>query len=232
MRFNDGFWLLKNGVKPFYGLQATQVTSRDDAFHLTVATKPIRHRGDTLGGPLLSVKVHSPTDGVIGVSLQHLLVANPAPHIPLFPNLPPQPSSSLALSSNGDVHTLSSGPLSAVITQNPYTLSFNAHSNRTLTFAGPRHQAIFDVPSRWAINSASNSSCLAQDPSSNPSPDPLPPVIRYINSELNLSPGELIYGLGEQFGPFIKNGKSFFLSNRLRLIPVSCRPIRQSLEPR
>jgi hypothetical protein len=50
MRFNDGFWLLKNGVKSYYGLQATQIKEKDGAFELVVATRPIRHRGDTLGG--------------------------------------------------------------------------------------------------------------------------------------------------------------------------------------
>lgn len=53
MKFNDGFWLLKDGVKPFYGLQVTQVTNDRDAYNLQVATRPIRHRGDTLGGMLL-----------------------------------------------------------------------------------------------------------------------------------------------------------------------------------
>jgi hypothetical protein len=50
MKFNDGFWLLKNGVKPFYGLQAVQVLKDDTGYDLQVSTRPIRHRGDTLGG--------------------------------------------------------------------------------------------------------------------------------------------------------------------------------------
>lgn len=50
MKFNDGFWLLKNGVKPFYGLQIVQNTQDTDGYSLQVSTRPIRHRGDTLGG--------------------------------------------------------------------------------------------------------------------------------------------------------------------------------------
>ncbi|KAF9022711.1 hypothetical protein BDP27DRAFT_1438770 [Rhodocollybia butyracea] len=64
MKFIDGFWLLKNGVKPYYGLQAVKVDQLPDGYELQVSTKPIRHRGDTLGGPVLTVKVHSPTEGV------------------------------------------------------------------------------------------------------------------------------------------------------------------------
>jgi hypothetical protein len=50
MKFNDGFWLLKDGVKAYYGLQVTSARPNDDGYILQVATKPIRHRGDTLGG--------------------------------------------------------------------------------------------------------------------------------------------------------------------------------------
>lgn len=50
MRFNDGFWLLKSGVKPYFGLQVVQATELNNGWDLQVATRPIKHRGDTLGG--------------------------------------------------------------------------------------------------------------------------------------------------------------------------------------
>lgn len=50
MRFNDGFWLLKNGVRGHYGLQVVQALPDGDGYNLQVSTKPIRHRGDTLAG--------------------------------------------------------------------------------------------------------------------------------------------------------------------------------------
>lgn len=50
MKFNDGFWLLKNGVRPYYGLQVTQTKKDAEGYELQVATKPVNHRGDTLGG--------------------------------------------------------------------------------------------------------------------------------------------------------------------------------------
>ncbi|KAJ6623404.1 alpha-glucosidase [Mycena sp. CBHHK59/15] len=202
MRFNDGFWILKYGVKSYYGLEVTQTKEKDGAFEFHVATKPIRHRGDTLGGPVLTVKVHSPTEGVIGVKLDHFVHSKSSPNIPLFPDDQPISNSSLATTDSGC--TLSSGGLTAEITNNPYTITFKS-ATRTLTFAGSKFQAIFDVPSRWTTASASNSSCLATDPSSNPNPAPLPEIVRYINSELNISPGELVYGFGEQFGAFVKN---------------------------
>lgn len=50
MRFNDGFWLLKSGVKPYWGLQVVQALPEENGYNLQVSTKPIRHRGDTLAG--------------------------------------------------------------------------------------------------------------------------------------------------------------------------------------
>lgn len=219
MKFNDGFWLLKNGVKPFYGLQVTRSTVDDDGYNLQVSTRPIRHRGDTLGGsysrircsqtthlptgPVLSVRVHSPTEGVVGVKIDHFSHTKPHPDIPLFPNDQPVVERTLRKDDSG--FSLTTGGLTAQITENPYTITFKSPT-RTLTFAGPKHQALFDVPSRWTLGNASNSSCLTMDPASNPNPGQLPQVVRYLHSELNLSPGELIYGLGEQFGAFVKNG--------------------------
>lgn len=100
---------------------------------------------------------------------------------------------------------LKSGDLTAEISENPYAITFKSPT-RILTESGYKHQALYNVPSEWTTQSASHSSCTAQDPVSNPNPEPLPPIIRYLNAELNISPGELIYGLGEQFGAFVKNG--------------------------
>ncbi|TCD60214.1 hypothetical protein EIP91_010536 [Steccherinum ochraceum] len=215
MRFNDGFWLLKNGVKPYFGLQVTQVlpSATLDGYDLQVATKPVRHRGDTLGGPVFSIRVHSPTEGVIGVKIEHFRGKLPyaKPEIPLFPDDPPIPS--VALLEGEDIWSVTSGELTADITQNPYTITFRSPT-RILTSAGPKHQAIYDVPHKWTLRNASNASCLATDFSSNPSPAHTPELVRYIHSELNLSPGELIYGLGEQFGAFVKNGQSVSVWNQ------------------
>ncbi|OBZ75677.1 Alpha-xylosidase [Grifola frondosa] len=178
MRFNDGFWLLKSGVKPYFGLQVVQATKEQNGFNLQVSTKPIRHRGDTLAGPVLSVRVHSPTEGVIGVKIEHFKHIESTPNITLFPDDPPIPSVSL---SNTDTSwSVSTGGFSATIAENPYTITFNSPT-RTLTSAGYKHQAIYDVPYKWTLRSASN---------------------------------KLVYGLGEQFGAFVKNGQSVSIWNQ------------------
>lgn len=158
-------------------------------------------------GPLLNIKIYSPTQGVIGVRIDHFKHRDELPAIPLFPDLPPIPDVSLSRSETTTI--LSTAGLTAEITENPYTITFK-DAHRTLTAAGPKYQGVFDVPYKWTIGTAANSSSLALDPSSNPRPAHPPESVRYIHSELSISPGELIYGLGEQFGAFVKNGKSLF----------------------
>ncbi|TFK55276.1 alpha-glucosidase [Heliocybe sulcata] len=211
MKFNDGFWLLKDGVRAYHGLQATDVKQDKAGYALQVATKPIRHRGDTLGGPLLSIRIHSPTEGVIGVKIEHFKDPKPYPAIPLFPDEMAAPN--VRHGKPNSPYTLSTGGLTAEIAENPYTITFKSPA-RTLTSAGYKHQAIYDIPYKWTAGTAANSSCLAQDFSSNPHPEAPPQSIRYIHSELNISPGELVYGLGEQFGTFLKNGQSVSIWNR------------------
>ena len=160
-------------------------------------------------GPVLNVKVHSPTQGVIGVRIDHFKHSDELPAIPLFPDVPAIPDVSLSRSETATI--LSTAGLTAEITKNPYTITFK-DSRRTLTTAGFKHQGVFDVPYKWTTGTAANSSCLALDPSSNPHLTHPPESVRYVHSELNISPGELIYGLGEQFGAFVKNGKSRFFA--------------------
>ena len=142
---------------------------------------------------------------MIAVKLDHFKHVDPKPNFHLFPDDPPVPAA--RLEDGVASWTLGSGDLSAEITQNPYTITFRS-PQRILTTSGVKHQAIYDVPYKWTLRSASNGSCLATDFSSNPHPELPPENVRYTSSELNLSPGELIYGLGEQFGAFVKNGAS------------------------
>lgn len=77
MKFTDGLWLLKDGVKPAFGLdvQSVKVNKDDASVHLTLASKWIKHRGDTLGGPLLNVELSVPAEGIISVKTEHRTVS-------------------------------------------------------------------------------------------------------------------------------------------------------------
>ena len=116
------------------------------------------------------------------MKIEHFKNIPLTPDIPLFPDAPAILNAQL--SHVDKTWSISSGGLTAQITENPYTIAFK-DDKRTLTFAGYRHQAIYDIPYKWTLRSASNASCLTTDFSSNPHPANSPELVRYIHSELS-----------------------------------------------
>ena len=57
MKFSDGEWLMQPGVSAHYPVEVHDVTATDDMLVIHAATRPVRHRGDTLGGPLLTIRL-------------------------------------------------------------------------------------------------------------------------------------------------------------------------------
>lgn len=71
MKFTDGFWQVRPGVDPLYGREVYDLTVSGRGLVATVPTKVIADRGDTLNRPTLTVSLHSPHEGVIGVRIAH-----------------------------------------------------------------------------------------------------------------------------------------------------------------
>ena len=58
MKFTDGCWLLKEGVKIDYAVEVSSYTvdsERDGAARAILACRHIRDRGDTLYGPTITM---------------------------------------------------------------------------------------------------------------------------------------------------------------------------------
>jgi len=71
VKFTNGYWLLREGVQARYPVQAYDVTLESDALVVYAPTEKIRHRGDTLNQPLLTVRCSSPAPDVISVAVSH-----------------------------------------------------------------------------------------------------------------------------------------------------------------
>ena len=48
MKFNDGYWLLRQGVTAAYAKQAFAVETSESDFSIAVLTRPVEHRGSHL----------------------------------------------------------------------------------------------------------------------------------------------------------------------------------------
>ncbi|EJT96769.1 alpha-glucosidase [Dacryopinax primogenitus] len=236
MKFTDGLWHLRDGAKAAWALNVQDVQKTESELTLVCATVPIRHRGDTLkvtgerSGPIINIKLTAPAEGIIGVKLQHFTGKAPGyPSFELFPTDAPPPSKP-KISQHKDSIQFTAGPLIAQINKphGSFSIDFSSSDGKFLTSALPKSQAMMDLPWKFTRDSASATSCLETDVSSNPQPERETPFVRYMQAELQLSAGELVYGLGmqpllflnpfppscEQFRAFVKNGQQVSMWNR------------------
>ena len=80
MKFTDGNWMTRPGVRPNYLAQAYEVAATADSLEIVAPTHMINHRGDTLGGPVVNVRISSPMADVIRVEAAHYTGGlNPGP---------------------------------------------------------------------------------------------------------------------------------------------------------
>ena len=77
MKFTDGHWLLREGVTAAYPIRRAEVDVTDQRLRVLAPTFPVRHRGDLLKGPVLTVDLASPMTDVIGVTLTHFAGEQP-----------------------------------------------------------------------------------------------------------------------------------------------------------
>src|SRR5579871_831319 len=109
MKFTDGNWMMRKGVRAFYPAEAYDLRPTEDTLTVYAPTRPIRHRGDTLDGPMLTARFFSPMPDVIGVKWMHH--AGARERGPSFPLLAER-ADNVSVHADEDYATLTSGQLS------------------------------------------------------------------------------------------------------------------------
>ena len=202
MKFTDGFWHTRPGVDAAYAAEAYTIEAGDRQLVVSAPTKVIATRGDTLNRPLLTVSLASPLEGVVSVRIEH---HQGTPSFGGFdlPGAEQQMGDAQADDGGG---TLVSGPLTARITAGaPWNLSFEAEG-RTLTRSG--HKSVGYVRLSPDAPVSAEPAGVSGVTTTGKATEPA-----YMHSQLSLGVGELVYGLGERFGPLIKNGQSVDIWN-------------------
>lgn len=194
MKFTDGFWQLRPGVDALYGREAYDVWADGRTLSATVPTKVIERRGDTLNRPALTVTLHSPLPGIVGVRIEHHQGRRREVSFDLVG----------AEEGHGEVvvdeqrGTLTSGRLEATITRGaPWSLVFtDLDTGRVLTRSSDKSLGYMTLV-----------------PGADVERGPVRDADAYVHEQLALGVGELIYGLGERFGPLVKNGQTVDIWN-------------------
>lgn len=190
MKFSNGCWLQQEGCECFAPQQAYFTKVEKDKVTICAPTNRINHRGDTLGGINLTLVITSPMEEVIRLQTYHHLgavVQEPAFEIEANP-IP------LQVDENEERIIITSGSLSLEIGKNHWYMKYT-RNGKLITESKGRDLALMKTD--WKG--------LAYDKGDN--------ADTYIRQQLSLGVGELIYGLGERFTPFIKNGQSVDIWN-------------------
>lgn len=112
MKFSDGNWMMLPGVRAHYAAEVYEAEIKDGALDLLTPTRKIRHRGDTLEGPVLTVRISSPMPDVVRIQSGHFLGSRePKPSF----ELEPQPHFEPEIEVTDDFVRLKAGALEAKI---------------------------------------------------------------------------------------------------------------------
>ena len=71
MKFSNGYWLYRDGVKLYGAVEIRDVTITPTKVSLFVTPFKVETRGDTLTGPLLTIEITSPLEDVLTVNAYH-----------------------------------------------------------------------------------------------------------------------------------------------------------------
>jgi alpha-D-xyloside xylohydrolase len=210
MKFTDGFWQLRPGVAALYAQEAYDIDRTEDTpdgagIVITAPTTVIAKRGDVLNRPVLTTTLSSPAEGVIRVRIAHHTGGRwhggfelPGANAGTNPG-----AASVAIDGTGG--TLDAGGLVARITPGaPWDLSFEVDGRR-VTGSGHRAQGWVRLAPDAQVDTGIVGNAR-QDTTA-------PHSSTYVHEQLDLGVGELIYGLGERFGPLVKNGQSVEIWN-------------------
>src|SRR4030065_678162 len=64
MKFTDGYWQIREGMKPYFPAQVYEVEVEPGAMTVYAPTRKLVTRGDTLSLPMLTVRFSAPMDNV------------------------------------------------------------------------------------------------------------------------------------------------------------------------
>ena len=195
MKFTEGYWLESERANGLFAAQAYYVQPIPAGMRITAPTRMIAHRGDTLNTPTITIELRACAPDVIAVKAWHHEAYDR--HLPAFEKdetALDQDGFSPKLQITDEEAVLDAGRVRVRVDRMHFRLSFEAEG-RTLTTCGYKNLGLI----RW---NRRESTVLPQEGYLTEEYDP------YMLAELSLSVGECVYGLGERFSAFVKNGQS------------------------
>ena len=190
MKFSNGCWLLPEGYACFSPAEVYFSKIEKDMVTICAPTEKIVQRGDTLGGVNLTIQITAPYPEVLRIqTFHHMGLKKRSPDFELTEST----GSSLKAEESETQLIVHSGSLRLEIEKESGVFAFYRGSEK-ITSSGKKDLAYMKTDWRG----------LAYDKG---------PEDAYMREQLSLSVGELIYGLGERFSAFVKNGQRIDIWN-------------------
>ena len=192
MRFTNGYWMTKQEYIMNCATQCVRVTRGADSMQVLAACRPVRGRGDILNSGNLTVTFSAPRENVIRVQVTHFAgAARKEPRFEIHEE-PVQP----VMAEDGTYASFTSGALTARVHKDEggWQVDYVA-DGRVLT-----------------SSSGFRGMCHALKKEDGPC-SLYPHGQGYMMDSLMLDVGECVYGLGERFGAYVKNGQTVDMWN-------------------
>ncbi|MCE5342381.1 MAG: alpha-xylosidase [Eubacteriales bacterium] len=177
MKFTNGYWLLKPEYDMTFAVEAYKWQTTENSLKALCPGTSIRERGDTLNGGTLTVTLTAPVENVLRVNVCHFRGARPTG--PRFATADEHVTPTFGEDEN--TVSIQSGELKATLSKaaRSWSVVYSAKGKR-LTESGFRGMA-------RALHKPTGQS--------------------YMIDSLYLDVGEKVYGFGERFTPYVKNGQ-------------------------
>ena len=190
MKFFNGHWEKKKGVSVYSPAQIYEWHKTEHELTFLAPHREIANRGMTLDGVVLTFHISVAREGVFHIVVNHYEgVKKKTPSFVVQENLQP-----LACEETENGFVLKSGENELQITKKPFGMEFFCAGKRMTKMTGEDFSYI----------RTGDSGVLLYEEQAEAS---------YMRGATGLSVGEMIYGLGVQFGPFVKNGQSIDMWN-------------------
>lgn len=177
MKFTNGYWLLRDEMKAAYAVEYGSHRVYGQELTMYLPCSHIVDRGSCLNIPLLTVTLSSPMDGVIKVSAVH--------HDGAVYNGP------FAKIYTGDAHVR--------IEENEEQLIYQTGSLKAVIDKAPNgYKMAFYEEDTFLTESSFRNLAYMQNTKTGKN---------YMLEQMFLDVDEYVYGLGERFTPFVKNGQ-------------------------
>lgn len=220
MKFTNGYWMIRDGVDALYAREAYELAAdaTTESLNVLAPTSVVRGRYDTLNLPTFNVDITTPAEGVIRVRAEHWQGATEYPGFPLNADEPGNRDYvTVQANGNGDGEvgvngadvTLTTGGLTAKVVKGaPWNLTFIGEDGKVLTESAGKSLGRFKLGAESNVTAQPVGEFgVTMDGSARDESDVFTAI------QLHLSVGEDVYGLGERFGAYVKNGQSVDIWN-------------------